>query len=52
VAALYDAFDRERDLMTGDILSCLKTMVPLSRTMSEEIGALREWARTRARSAS
>jgi ATP-dependent 26S proteasome regulatory subunit len=52
VAALYDAFDAERELSTEDILQNLQTMVPLSITMSEEVAALRKWAKTRARPAS
>ncbi|MDF2439502.1 MAG: hypothetical protein JWN98_486, partial [Abditibacteriota bacterium] len=52
IAALYDAFDQDRDISTDDIQSTLSTMVPLSRTMDEEISRLREWAVTRARAAS
>lgn len=52
IAALYDAFDQNRDIATADIQSTLATMVPLSRTMEEDISALREWAVTRARAAS
>jgi len=52
VAALYDAFDANRDVSSDDILHTLQTLVPLSRTMSEEISALRDWASTRARRAS
>nr|AUN36249.1 hypothetical protein [uncultured bacterium] len=52
VAALYDAFDGKRDVTTEDVLQNLKTMVPLSVTMNEEVAALRDWASTRARPAS
>lgn len=52
VAALFDAFDAQRELTTEDLLQSLKTMVPLSVTMSEEVAALREWAGSRARPAS
>ena len=52
IAALYDAFDETRDVETADVLNNLKTMVPLSITMQEEVAALREWASTRARAAS
>jgi ATP-dependent 26S proteasome regulatory subunit len=52
IASLYDAFDAERDITTDDVLNNLRMMVPLSRTMSEEIQSLRDWATTRARSAS
>ncbi|HEX8551784.1 MAG TPA: AAA family ATPase [Abditibacteriaceae bacterium] len=51
-ASLYDAFEQNRDISTADILSNLGHLVPLSRTMSEEIEGLREWASTRARPAS
>jgi len=52
VASLYDAFDTNRDIETADVLANLRALVPLSRTMSEEITATREWASTRARRAS
>lgn len=52
IASLYDAFDAERDMTTADIASNLQTMVPLSRTMEEEVAKLRQWAATRARPAS
>lgn len=52
VAGLYDAFDAGRDIETEDILGNLKSTVPLSQTMREDIVALRLWADTRARWAS
>jgi len=52
VAALYDAFDAGRDVWSDDVTQNLQTLVPLSRTMNEEISALRDWANTRARRAS
>lgn len=52
VSGLYDAFDREGELTTEDILSNVRSGVPLSRTMKEQIDELREWASTRARPAS
>ncbi|HIE09483.1 MAG TPA: AAA family ATPase [Armatimonadetes bacterium] len=52
IGALYDAFDEERDLSTEDLLRNIEQTVPLSQTMREEIEALREWARMRARPAS
>ena len=52
ISSLYDAFENERDLVDADILQTLQTLVPLSRTMSEDISRLREWATTRARPAS
>jgi hypothetical protein len=51
VAALYDAFDSGNDLTTEGLLHTLKDIVPLAITMREQIEAMREWARTRARMA-
>jgi len=52
VSALYDAFDAGRDINTEDLLNSVRSSVPLSRTMKEQIDYLREWAGTRARNAS
>ncbi len=52
ISALYDAFEHGRPLTTEDIVRSLQETVPLSRTMAEHISALREWSKTRARSAS
>ncbi len=52
VSALYDAFDGGRDITTDDVLASIRISVPLSRTMREQIDVLREWASTRARTAS
>lgn len=52
IAALYDAFDLDRDITTEDILATTSQSVPLSMTMKERIDILREWAGTRARPAS
>ena len=52
ISSLYDAFENARDIVDADILQTLQTLVPLSRTMSEDISRLREWAATRARPAS
>ena len=52
VAALFDVFDKREELTTEAILESLKDTVPLSKTMREEIDALRDWARDRARMAS
>jgi SpoVK/Ycf46/Vps4 family AAA+-type ATPase len=51
IAALYDAFDTGNDLTTEGLLATLKDIVPLAITMREQIEAMREWARTRARMA-
>ena len=52
ISALFDAFSQERDLDTDMILASLQQTVPLSKTMSEELGRLRNWAAGRARLAS
>lgn len=52
VAALYDAFHGGRDVTSEDIAHNLEAMVPLSKTMHEEISRLRDWAAARARTAS
>src|SRR5438132_1683124 len=52
VAALYDAFDTGNDLATEGLLNTVRDIVPLAITMREQIEAMREWARTRARMAS
>jgi len=52
IAALYDAFDLDRDITTEDILSVVGESIPLSLTMKEKIDVLRVWAETRARPAS
>jgi SpoVK/Ycf46/Vps4 family AAA+-type ATPase len=45
---LYAAFSQKQQLTTQLLLDALAQTVPLSVTRAEEIGALREWARTRA----
>ena len=52
VSGLFHAFDEGRELETRDVLRAMRETVPLSQTMGERFHALREWARTRARSAS
>jgi hypothetical protein len=52
IGGLYEAFEANRDLTDADILHTMAGSIPLSQTMREEIGALRDWARTRARPAS
>jgi AAA+ superfamily predicted ATPase len=46
--ALYAAFSRKAQLTTQSLLDALRQTVPLSTTRSEEIVALRDWAKTRA----
>ena len=51
--ALFAAFaDGERQLNTEDIRLASTSVVPLAKTASEKITALREWAKERARPAS
>ncbi|WP_287127871.1 AAA family ATPase [Candidatus Cyanaurora vandensis] len=51
VAAMYEAFAQKREFTQFDILSALRSTMPISRTMMEQVTALREWARNRARPA-
>lgn len=51
--AMFDAFaDSERALTTADVLKAASTVVPLAKTASEKIEALRNWAKGKARLAS
>jgi hypothetical protein len=50
-AALYTAFSKSRDLTTNDLANAINETVPLYDTYEERIKELRDWARTRARSA-
>lgn len=50
--ALFAAFDDDKPLNDDYLLAAIKTTVPLSRTMANEIDALRTWAQSRARLAS
>ncbi|MFO8058716.1 MAG: AAA family ATPase [bacterium] len=52
ISAMYEAFTDGREFETKDILRAVAETVPLSETMEEEIKALRDWAKTRARPAS
>ena len=51
-SALYDAFSAQEELTTAFVLDALRQTVPLSKTMDQQIGALRNWAEGRARNAS
>lgn len=51
VAAMYEAFAQDREFTQLDIIAALKSTLPLSRTMKEQVTALRDWARQRARPA-
>ena len=52
IAAMYDAFAQDREFTQLDIIAAIKATLPLSRTMIEQVTALRDWARQRARTAS
>ena len=52
VAAMYDAFNENRELNSKDILQAMQASVPLSVTMREALETLRRWAHDRARPAS
>lgn len=51
IAAMYDAFAQNREFTQLDIIAAIKATLPLSRTMTEQVSALRDWARNRARPA-
>jgi ATP-dependent 26S proteasome regulatory subunit len=51
-AARIRAFTENRPLVQNDIIWNTARMVPLSRTMGEQIKELRQWAQTRATPAS
>lgn len=52
VSALYDAFDEGRDMTQEDLEKTAAGMIPLSKTMGEQIKSIREWAKIRAKKAS
>lgn len=52
VAGMFEAFGAGRELTSEDIRNAIQTTVPLSTTMEEEIKAIRDWAKGRARPAS
>ena len=52
IAALYVAFEQNRDITTEDVSASIKETVPLSKTMREDIAMVRRWAKGRARPAS
>jgi len=51
IAAMYEAFAQDREFTQLDIIAAIKATQPLSRTMTEQVTALRDWARQRARPA-
>jgi AAA+ superfamily predicted ATPase len=53
IDAMYAGFaDDAREICTNDLLAAAKQTVPLARTASDKIAALRQWAQGRARPAS
>ena len=52
IAALFDALSQHEELSTELIGTSLRETVPLSKTMSEQMNVLRNWAAGRARPAS
>jgi SpoVK/Ycf46/Vps4 family AAA+-type ATPase len=46
--ALFQAYDKEREVNDEDILEAVKKTFPLSRTMHETIEKMRKWAKSRA----
>jgi AAA+ superfamily predicted ATPase len=52
IAGLYDAFSERTELAQVHVEQALRSTVPLSRTMADDIDRLRSWAATRARPAS
>lgn len=51
VSAMYEAFAQGREFTQLDIIAAIRATMPLSKTMSEQVTALRDWARQRARPA-
>ena len=51
VSAMYEAFAQGREFTQLDIIAAIRSTMPLSKTMSEQVTALRNWARQRARPA-
>ena len=49
ISAMFDVFYEKKPLSTDKVLASLKKTVPLSKTMSEDVDALRNWAQGRAR---
>ena len=51
VDALFDAFARDREVETADMLRSVRRTVPLAVTMDQAFKRLKEWARDRTRPA-
>lgn len=48
IAALYEAFYKQKGLSEADIVKSIRETVPLSRTQAEQIASIRDWAAERA----
>lgn len=46
--ALFQAYDKEREINDGDIQNAIKKTFPLSKTIYETIDKIRKWAKTHA----
>jgi SpoVK/Ycf46/Vps4 family AAA+-type ATPase len=51
INAMFNAFYEKQELTTEQLLASLRQTVPLSKTMSEDVDALRKWSEGRARPA-
>lgn len=51
IDALFDAFARDREVETPDVLRAIRETVPLAVVMDQHIKELKEWARDRTRPA-
>ena len=51
ISAMFDMFYEKQNMTTERLLESVRQTVPLSKTMSEDIDALRKWAEGRARQA-
>ena len=52
IDSLFKSFNMKSELKDEFILRSISESIPLSKTYSKELGALREWAKLRARKAS
>jgi len=50
-AAMFEAFEKDREPTMSDIMAALSETVPLSQLMSDQIQSMRKWAKGRARPA-
>ena len=50
--AMFNAFDKDREITSNDMIAAANATTPLSKTAKEQIDGIREWAKTRARFAS